>query len=74
MVTRLFDKTSFQTLSTPHFYFSPTADLSHSLQRRLAHNPEAFTCHAPDLMDLFTKWDQRFIWNRHLLTRYVGRG
>ncbi|KAL7286222.1 hypothetical protein TKK_0019518 [Trichogramma kaykai] len=54
-------------LSTPHFYFSYTYDLSHTMQR--LHNT------TPDFLQspLHERADSRFIWNSHLLHELSSR-
>ncbi|XP_055891837.1 phosphatidylinositol-3-phosphatase SAC1-like isoform X1 [Biomphalaria glabrata] len=49
-------------LNTEHFYYSPTFDLSHTVQRLYNTSPE-FTS-----LGFLERADQRFIWNSHALT------
>lgn len=51
-------------LNTPYFYFSYTYDLSHSMQR-IYKNGSSFANKS-----LFERADQRFIWNRALMSRF----
>lgn len=53
-------------LNTPYFYFSYTYDLSHSMQR-IFNNQGSF-----GNKSLFERADQRFIWNRALISRFTG--
>lgn len=46
-------------LSTPHFYFSPSYDLSHTCQRIASGLASGY---------LFDRADRRFVWNESLLT------
>ncbi|XP_014209737.1 phosphatidylinositide phosphatase SAC1 [Copidosoma floridanum] len=54
-------------LNTPHFYFSYTYDLSHTMQR-LHNTPPEFI-----QMPLHDRADPRFIWNSYLLQDLVAR-
>lgn len=51
-------------LNTPYFYFSYTYDLSHSMQR-IYNNGSSFANKS-----LLERADQRFIWNRALMSRF----
>ncbi|GIY70231.1 phosphatidylinositol-3-phosphatase SAC1 [Caerostris darwini] len=57
----------YAVLKTPHFYFSYTYDISHSLQR--LHNT------SPDFvqMPLFQRADQKFIWNSHIMRDFLAQ-
>ncbi|CAL8097427.1 unnamed protein product [Orchesella dallaii] len=58
-------------LSTPHFYFSHSYDLSHNLQSLDSNSPEFFK------QSILERADGRFIWNHSLLTTFnnmVERG
>ncbi|XP_076303932.1 phosphatidylinositol-3-phosphatase SAC1-like isoform X2 [Tachypleus tridentatus] len=54
-------------LHTPHFYFSTSYDLTHTLQR--LHNT------SPDFlqMSLFERADQRFVWNNFLMRDLIAQ-
>ena len=65
-----------QTLSTPHFYFSYSCDLSHSVQRKFnqgssSSTPGGSSSFSPEttVIGMFTQWDERFVWNRYLLEK-----
>ena len=49
-------------LDTPQYYFSYTYDLTHTLQRLYNTSPEFASFH------LWERSDERFLWNRHLLS------
>ena len=62
-----------EVLSTPDFFFSYTTDLTNSLQRK----------HREGLADvdlneavtrMFYSWDERFVWNRRMLARFLALG
>ncbi len=65
-------------LSTPNLYFSYTADLSRSMQRKWEQDGSGAGVGedraAADAVGLFTKWDERFVWNRHMLGAFLELG
>lgn len=54
-------------LSTPHFYFSYTYDLSHTMQRLHNTTPEFLQ------MPLHDRADPRFVWNSYLMQELTSR-
>ncbi|XP_051170756.1 phosphatidylinositol-3-phosphatase SAC1 [Leptopilina boulardi] len=54
-------------LNTPHFYFSYTYDLSHTMQRLHNTNPEFLQ------MPLYDRADPRFVWNAYMLQELTSR-
>lgn len=66
-----------QTLSTPNFYFAYSSDLSNTVQRKYEQqsNPGAAAASSAEMtpevsvVGMFTKWDERFVWNRYLLEK-----
>ncbi|XP_033230794.1 phosphatidylinositide phosphatase SAC1 [Belonocnema kinseyi] len=54
-------------LGTPHFYFSYTYDLSHTMQRLHNTTPEFLQ------MPLYDRADPRFVWNAYLLQELTSR-
>lgn len=54
-------------LNIPHFYFSYTYDLTHSLQRLHNTMPEFLQ------IPLHERADERFVWNRHLIRDFVSQ-
>ncbi len=69
-------------LSTPSFYFSYTSDLTRSMQSKDSQVARGQRLqqqhHHQDVLEavseLYTAWDERFVWNRHLLDRFLRRG
>ncbi|XP_018324345.1 phosphatidylinositide phosphatase SAC1 [Agrilus planipennis] len=53
-----------QVLNTPNFYFSYTYDLSHTMQRLHETDPTFLN------QSLLERADQRFIWNKYLLSSF----
>lgn len=53
-----------QILATPSFYFSNTYDITHSVQRLSRSDPNFYK------LALIQRADERFLWNRHLLTAF----
>lgn len=53
-----------QVLDTPHFYFSYTYDITHTIQRLHSMSP-AFLG-----LGLYERADSRFVWNGHLLKNF----
>lgn len=51
-------------LSTPHYYFSYTYDITHTLQRLHTITPDFMT------QSLLERADQRFVWNNYLLSNF----
>merc|ERR1711981_440457 len=54
-----------QILNSPSFYFSNTYDLTHSVQRLARADPEFYK------LSLLQRSDDRFLWNRHLLSSVI---
>ncbi|KAI1285280.1 Phosphatidylinositol-3-phosphatase SAC1 [Halotydeus destructor] len=54
-------------LNTQNFYYCSNYDLSHSLQRLFGAGPEFLS------QSLFDRADQRFLWNRSLMTEFDSR-
>lgn len=53
-----------QVLDTPHYYFSYTYDLTHTLQRLHSMPPEFLR------LGLYERADNRFVWNGNLLKHF----
>ncbi|KAI9563359.1 hypothetical protein GHT06_010820 [Daphnia sinensis] len=64
---KLFKSMIEHVLNIPHFYFSYTFDLTHSLQRLHKMTPES------SQIPLHERADKRFVWNHHLIRDFVGQ-
>lgn len=53
-----------QVLDTPHYYFSYTYDITHTLQRLHSMSPEFLR------LGLNERADSRFVWNGYLLKHF----
>ena len=59
-----------EVLSTPYFYYSPTADLTNSMQR--LHKLGPFTQpYASQGKESWDRLDHRFVWNAHALSPFL---
>ncbi len=58
-----------EVLGTPHLYFSYTTDLTRNVQRKWAKTQGEGVFELAGAVQLFTGWDERFVWNRHILNR-----
>lgn len=54
-------------LSTPHFYFSYTYDLSHTVQRLQNTSPDFLT------RPMYQRAEQKFVWNEYLLSEFADK-
>jgi hypothetical protein len=54
-------------LSTEHFYFSSSYDISHTVQRLANFSPDF------NYQTMFDRADKRFVWNQHLLRDWNSR-
>ena len=57
-------------LSTPYFYYSPSADLTNSMQRLYKQGPLTQTC-ASQGKEAWDRLDQRFVWNAYALRPFL---
>ena len=57
-------------LSTPYFYYSPTADLTNSMQRLYKQGPLTQTC-ASQGKEAWDRLDERFVWNAYALRPFL---
>ena len=59
-----------EVLSTPYFYYSPTADLTNSMQR--LHKLGPFTQpHTAQGKESWDRLDHRFVWNAYALSPFL---
>ena len=57
-------------LSTPYFYFSPTADITNSMQRLDKQGPLAQGGSSQG-KEAWDRLDERFVWNKHALAPFL---
>ena len=57
-------------LSTPYFYYSPTADLTNSLQRLYKQGPPTQTGPSQG-KEAWDRLDERFVWNLNALAPFL---